>query len=108
MGGRPGHILVSFALDYRYYLLNSYSYAVDRSVKFCKHGELYRLSAFLQALEAILGVDPSSLEIPKANDVNSQDAQACVQMDCGQTCPSGYIQMTGVYSNDACCPRPNT
>ncbi|CCM00583.1 uncharacterized protein FIBRA_02619 [Fibroporia radiculosa] len=51
------------------------------------------------AIEAVLGVNASSLQVPKATDVNSQDGQQCMQMACGQSCPSGYIQMTGASSS---------
>ncbi|KZW01443.1 hypothetical protein EXIGLDRAFT_789286 [Exidia glandulosa HHB12029] len=32
--------------------------------------------------------------IPTAKDVNPKDGKTCLQPGCGQTCPSGYVQMS--------------
>ncbi|KAJ3559300.1 hypothetical protein NM688_g427 [Phlebia brevispora] len=57
------------------------------------------------ALQAVLGVPADSLQIPGAFDTNSQDAPKCMQMDCGQSCPSGYVQMTDVTDGQLANPK---
>ncbi|PIL32554.1 hypothetical protein GSI_05257 [Ganoderma sinense ZZ0214-1] len=51
------------------------------------------------ALAAVLGEDPSQI-VPRSLDQNSKDGKQCVQPGCGQTCPSGYVQMTDVTDGE--------
>ncbi|KAJ3559303.1 hypothetical protein NM688_g429 [Phlebia brevispora] len=57
------------------------------------------------ALQAVLGVPAGSLQIPAAFDTNSQDAPKCIQMSCGQSCPSGFVQMTDVTDGELANPK---
>ncbi|VDC05350.1 unnamed protein product [Peniophora sp. CBMAI 1063] len=56
------------------------------------------------ALSAILGQDATQV-IPKATDINSKDGKTCMQPGCGQTCPSGYIQMSDTTDGKLADPK---
>jgi hypothetical protein len=54
------------------------------------------VSAYLNRMP-LLAVLMASVEtnVPKASDINSKDGSNCMITDCGGTCPSGFVQMTG-------------
>ncbi|KAI0350483.1 hypothetical protein OH77DRAFT_1430947 [Trametes cingulata] len=58
----------------------------------------------LMALSAVLGKNASDI-IPKSQDLNSKDGKQCMQPGCGQSCPSGYVQMTDVTDGKLANPQ---